>query len=185
MNINHQNGFTLIEIMVVIVIIAILASVAIPSYRQYVIRNAESEAQAKMKQLEIELNAWRATALTYKGFRPKKFASTGIITYAYDANDNKTIYVPANSNDSTYKYMIQLVDGDNAANSLIKSSGTITSANLTAGRAWKMLATPNPNKFNDAHKILLMSNGTECKTKNNDSTITIASQNCGSYSEKW
>ena len=85
MNINHQNGFTLIEIMVVIVIIAILASVAIPSYRQYVIRNAESEAQAKMKQLEIELNAWRATALTYKGFRPKKFASTGIITYAYDA----------------------------------------------------------------------------------------------------
>ena len=65
---NRHKGFTLIELMVTVAMVAILASIAIPSYRQYAIRNAESQAQAKMKQLEIELNRWRATALTYKGF---------------------------------------------------------------------------------------------------------------------
>lgn len=73
---NRHKGFTLIELMVTVAMVAILASIAIPSYRQYAIRNAESQAQAKMKQLEIELNRWRATALTYKGFFPKKLPMT-------------------------------------------------------------------------------------------------------------
>ena len=99
---NRHNGFTLIELMVTVAMVAILASIAIPSYRQYAIRNAESQAQAKMKQLEIELNRWRATALTYKGFLPKKIANDGTVSYSYDtgASDdvaNTVIYVPANS----------------------------------------------------------------------------------------
>ena len=66
---NHT-GFTLLEMMTVVTMMTILASIALPSYRQYVIRNAEAQAQAQMKQLDVELNQWRSTALTYKGFRP-------------------------------------------------------------------------------------------------------------------
>lgn len=182
---NRHNGFTLIELMVTVAMVAILASIAIPSYRQYAIRNAESQAQAKMKQLEIELNRWRATALTYKGFKPAKVASDGTTSYGYDETDNKTIYVPANSTSSNYQYKILLVDGDNTANSLVPTASSTLSNSLTAGRAWVMFATPNPTKFNDAHKILLTSSGTQCKTKNSDTSVTIASTNCGTYSETW
>lgn len=182
---NRHNGFTLIELMVTVAMVAILASIAIPSYRQYAIRNAESQAQAKMKQLEIELNRWRATALTYKGFKPAKVASDGTTSYGYDETDNKTIYVPANSTSSNYHYKILLVDGDNTANSLVPTASSTLSNSLTAGRAWVMFATPNPTKFNDAHKILLTSSGTQCKTKKSDTSVTIASTNCGTYSETW
>lgn len=182
---NRHKGFTLIELMVTVAMVAILASIAIPSYRQYAVRNAESQAQAKMKQLEIELNRWRATALTYKGFKPAKVASDGTTSYGYDETDNKTIYVPANSTSSNYHYKILLVDGDNTANSLVPTASSTLSNSLTAGRAWVMFATPNPTKFNDAHKILLTSSGTQCKTKNSDTSVTIASTNCGTYSETW
>ncbi|GLQ33374.1 prepilin-type N-terminal cleavage/methylation domain-containing protein [Litoribrevibacter albus] len=46
MNSKSNNGFTLIELMIVVAIIGILASVAIPAYKQYV---ANSHAGAAMK----------------------------------------------------------------------------------------------------------------------------------------
>lgn len=42
---NRANGFSLIELMIVVVIVAILAAVAIPSYRQYVVRSHRIDAQ--------------------------------------------------------------------------------------------------------------------------------------------
>jgi len=40
-----QYGMTLIELMIVVVVIAVLASIAIPSYRQYVLRSHRVEAK--------------------------------------------------------------------------------------------------------------------------------------------
>ena len=47
----RQQGITLIELMVVVAIIAILASIAIPGYNQYVIRAHRRAAQATMMEI--------------------------------------------------------------------------------------------------------------------------------------
>lgn len=46
----RNQGFTLIEIMVVVIIIAILASVAIPSYRDHIVKTKRATAQGFMSQ---------------------------------------------------------------------------------------------------------------------------------------
>lgn len=175
----RQTGFTLIELMIVIMIVAILAAIAVPSYRQFVVRNAESQVQARMQELDIELNRWRASALTYKGFTPKKVASNGDVSYAYDETDNKTIYVPKGSNSTNFHYKITLVDASTGSTLAPASAGY-----STAGSTWRMFAEPNSN-YSTAHKIILNSAGLRCKTKNNDSSITVASTDCGTYSEDW
>ena len=190
---SKPQGFTLIELMVTVALLTILVSIAIPSYRQYTVRNAESQAQARMKQLELELNQWRSSSLTYKGFRPKKISNTGTITYSYDAGEgtdiaNSVIYVPANSTAADYKYKIVLVDdGTNTANSLIRArvTTTLTADDLATGRSWVMYATPNPTTFNDASKLLLNSSGLQCKAKNSDSSVSIIPTSCDTNWEKW
>lgn len=176
--IKQQTGFTLIELMVVIMIVAILATIAIPSYRQFIVRNAESQAQANMQQLEIELNRWRASALTYKGFKPKKLAVDGTPTYNYDA-DGKILYVPKDSNSTNYSYLITLVDGS-TGNTLAPEDTSYS----TAGSSWRMLAQPNTSlETSNASIFMTSSKGVQCKSK--DRKVTIAFTNCGDGQENW
>jgi len=44
----NSRGFTLIELMIVVLVVAVLASIAVPSYRQYVLRTHRTEAKAAL-----------------------------------------------------------------------------------------------------------------------------------------
>jgi type IV pilus assembly protein PilE len=47
----NQSGFTLIELMIAVAVVAILAAVAIPSYKSYVIKASRQAAQTELLQL--------------------------------------------------------------------------------------------------------------------------------------
>jgi len=49
---SRQGGVTLIELMTVVVIVALLATIAIPSYRRYLIRTNRSDAKTALMQLQ-------------------------------------------------------------------------------------------------------------------------------------
>ena len=60
-----QKGFTLIELMIVIAIIAILASVALPAYTEYVTRGKIPEATSGLAQDRIQLEQYFQDHRTY------------------------------------------------------------------------------------------------------------------------
>jgi len=68
--IQNENGFTLIELMIVVVIVAILATIAYPSYQQYVMRAHRSDCQqglliaANQQERFMSQCRWFASTLT-------------------------------------------------------------------------------------------------------------------------
>lgn len=62
---NKQRGFTLIELMIVVAIIGILASIAYPSYTAYVISANRSAAQAQMMDIANRQQQFLLTNRSY------------------------------------------------------------------------------------------------------------------------
>lgn len=62
-----QAGFTLIEIMITVAIIAILAAVAVPVYRDYVVRSRIPEATSGLAARQVRMEQYFQDTRTYVG----------------------------------------------------------------------------------------------------------------------
>ncbi len=71
-----QQGFTLIELMIVVAIIGILAAIAIPAYQDYTIRAQASEALSLMDGAKTAV----AEFYTNRGVLPANNGSAGLAT---------------------------------------------------------------------------------------------------------
>ena len=62
---HKQRGFTLIELMIVVAIIGILATIAYPSYLAFVEKSRRGDAIASLADIRIAQEKWRANNTTY------------------------------------------------------------------------------------------------------------------------
>src|SRR5690606_1858627 len=65
-HLTENRGFTLIELMITVAIIAILAAVAVPSYQDYVRRGKVTEATATLAQFRIKMEQYFQDNQTYE-----------------------------------------------------------------------------------------------------------------------
>lgn len=98
----NNKGFTLIEIMVVVAVIAILAAIAIPSYLGIQRKSARSEAKANLEAISLALEGYMAETNNYGPGSTYTYVGTN---FGHPGNIERTASL-GNSNQLLYRYRV-------------------------------------------------------------------------------
>ena len=92
-----ESGFTLIEMLIVIAIIGILASVAIPQYSQYKIRGYDAQTKQALKNMHLLCNAYWLDTSALQGCDLPKIKEP---TYGFNQNADVVATLPPSPRDN-------------------------------------------------------------------------------------
>jgi type IV pilus assembly protein PilE len=150
-----SSGFTLIELMIVVMVIAIVSLIAIPSYQIYARKALESQVQQEMQNLAMQLERHKSRNFNYKNF-------------------NRTqVVIPTGATGDSVKYTIVIRDGD-------VTTEILSSANNAPGRNWAIRAEAKDEKN---YNFLMTSQGIKCKNKTKANVTFSACVTAGT--ERW
>ena len=176
-----NRGFTLIELMAVVMIIALLAAIAIPSYQHFTRRAIAAQAQQEMQKLAEQLERHKSRNFSYKGFNasylyPLPFGSL------IDSFDPivQVLTLPLQS--ATTQYTVTILDGSNG-NPPLNSTNAI-------GQSWAITAVSSDVRN---FSFLITSSGLKCRTISPDNLNTDPGSDlehpdeigCGAGGENW
>lgn len=161
-----QKGFTLIELMTVLMIVAIFMSMAMPAYRSFLVKNHRDKMKSFLVTEASAMEKWRARQLNYGGYTPESVSLE---------SDKISYYYPKGSS-AWYKVQLQTVTGSPA-----------TATPLSTARVannWAAVAIPQEVGL---PYIGISSKGIQCES--NDSTLTpqilLTTDKCGTGSKSW
>lgn len=152
---NPHSGFTLIELMITVAIVAILAAVVVPNYSDYVRRSNLSEAFANMADLRVKLDQF------YQNNR--NYGTEGKATpCGHDGTGNRVDFALAGR--FTYTCALTGVDPDDANEAyVITATGNSGSA---SGHTFALdsnnARTTTSFKGNSVNKACWLAKGDEC-----------------------
>ena len=168
-----RSGFTLIELMIVLVVIAVFAAIAVPSYQAYIQKKDLALAKQEALKMASELERFKNKNFSYKGFDA---------TYLYPSYDDATgeLYLPLGADESEAKYKLTVVDLEQKESSS-DDSATVLGLNwaISVERAKDGTEPKQPRNYD----LLLTSTGIRCMTKVKNTVTTYSS--CGGSSESW
>lgn len=141
-NTNARNarakGFTLIELLIAMAVVAILAAVALPSYKEYMARARRSDAVNTLLKIQLEEEKWRAnhtsytTTLTNLGWTAGNTDSlSGYYTVAINSADGAGFVATATRKTGTQQAT------DSCGNYRINQDGPVTGGSYASADCWK------------------------------------------------
>ena len=131
-------GFTLIELMVVLVIVAILAAIAVPAFTDQMRKSRRSDAIGGLADLQLRQERWRSNHVNYMGTdssAPNLTSFGGMPTSTFYTFAFDSVEAPATFTVKATAIGVQASDTACAIMRIQVNAGAVTKT-PTTGRCW-------------------------------------------------
>ncbi|RYY79633.1 MAG: prepilin-type N-terminal cleavage/methylation domain-containing protein [Moraxellaceae bacterium] len=161
----NVTGFTLVELMIVVMIVAVLAAIAMPSYQAYGRRAAVSAAQQEMLKLAEQLERHKGKNFSYACFD---------LADVYGGTAGQTTKdLPLGASGTNVQYTLSIFDATTSTASALYNAACATPTSPPStdvrprAKKWAIKATKSANGMQvQNYNLLMTSDGVRCMTKN-------------------